>query len=321
MRTILFLVVALAGCDGGSPAPAGAPEVLQVFARERVDGELVPRLAYGDHPDIGDDDDRVVDAAVARDGQRLRVVLDQLLVGNDLEEVPCADGSWSRVPVGMDYDDVAACAADVSRCGGLCAGVGIQDQNGDGAFDDTRMIDGAAVLTCDGADVPLDRARSYYQPAGSQNLASAGADSLGPAVVIAAADGMPPGAHCGLAFSPDVVGKQGKPIADTSGIELEVEPFLVASSEPADQATDVETDAPVSVLLNAKLASVSVTATANGAAVAAAADISPDDDATALVTVTGGLAAGTTYVLTVSATDTFGDHVAGADLTFTTKEP
>src|SRR5688572_25481228 len=114
-RSIIPVAVLLVGCGGGPEVQGeGPPEVLQVLARERVEGDegvvLAARLAYGDHESVGEEDDRDVTEAVAWDGQRIRVVFDELLRGNFLEEIPCADGSWAQVPVGMTFDDVARCA-------------------------------------------------------------------------------------------------------------------------------------------------------------------------------------------------------------------
>src|SRR5688572_8888129 len=140
----------IAGCGDAEEAsssldPAGPPQILQVFARERVattddDGndvvELHPRLAFGNHERIDSElDDRSVGAAAAAGDQRIRVVVDELLRGNFLEEIACADGSWSRVPVGTDPDDISRCAGpDLRRCTGdfaVCLGaegpIGILD--------------------------------------------------------------------------------------------------------------------------------------------------------------------------------------------------
>jgi hypothetical protein len=365
MRTSIVLAVlgtSLVACDPSPTAgSAGPPEILQVFARERVmttddDGNDVvliePRLAFGDHPDIPkDEDDRQVTAAVARDGQRIRIVVDELLLGNALEEVPCADGSWSKVPVGMDFDGVARCAgADLSRCEGLCIGpngpIGILDANQDGAIDDTRMIEGAVTLTCDGAAVPLDPQRSYYQPSGTQLIPGGSVDALGPAVVIAAADGMPPGSHCAIAFAESIVDKQGERICaptaagctpgDTSAIGFTVEPFTLATSEPAHGATDVALTAPMSddatitIHWNAALdpdsVAPSVTVTADGVAVdGLAPTMSPDDAAAIDIAVPGGFKPATTYEVTVTGgaagiKDAFADTLDGdATITWTTK--
>jgi hypothetical protein len=341
-RSNAVIVAALAGCTGATSSdglePAGPPEILQVLVRERADGELVNRLAHGDHPDIGDEDDREVSAAVARDGQRIRVVFDELLRGNFLEEVPCADGSWSRVPVGADFDDVAACAgADLSRCRGICIGpdgpIGILDENGDGAFDDTRLIEGAATITCDGEPVVVDPQRSYYQPSGSQRLdtGSVGTDSLGPAVVIAPASGMRPGATCTIGFAAEVVDKQGERVGDTGDISFQVEPFVVHQSQPADGAEDVEltdpdsSDAVIAILLNAALdpgeLAGRIAITAGGVDLDDLETmVSPDDDATVLIPIAGGFAPATTYAVAISGVlDIYGDVVPDTTITFTTR--
>jgi len=352
--------IAVVACSDAS-GPSGPPRILQVFARERVPGvdddgnaviELEPRLAFGDHPDIAPDaDDRDVTAAVARDGQKIRVVVDRLLRGNDLEEVACADGTWSRVPNGATFDDVAACAGtDLSRCSGICVGangpVGILDENHDGAFDDTRLIEGAVILTCDGANVPLDLQKSFYQPSGDQLISagSVGLDSLGPAIVIAPQDGMKPNAKCGIAFASSVVDKADDTLCaptsdgagctpgDTSAIHFGVEPFLLASSEPADGAMDValtdeqSADATITVQLNAKLDDATVASaievTADGAPVTGLTPVvSDDDDAAVTIAIAGGFKAATTYSVTVTGIeDAYGDS-ADASVTFTTKGP
>jgi len=341
-RSIIAMLIFGSGCGGGPGDPLssdGPPRILQVLARERVavtddEGheavELQARLAFGDHPDIDvESDDRVVGEAVARDGQRIRVVVDELLRGSSLEEIPCADGSWSRVPAGTDIDDIARCAgADLGRCEAVCIGasgpVGILDANGDGAIDDTRLIDGAVALMCDGVAVPLDAGRSYYQPAGSQRIAggSVGTDSLGPAIALVPAEGMRPGAQCTLGFT-DVVDKQGVALCaaadggedctpgDTSAVRFGVEAFTLASSEPHDGATEVpltaedSKDASISILLNSELAPDTVGnaihVTAGGEEVEGLeVAMAEDDAATIHITVPGGFLAGTEYKVTIA---------------------
>jgi Bacterial Ig-like domain len=362
---LLGSIIAGAGCDdttttGGS---AGPPEILQVFVRERVPGKdpdgnpvinLLPHLAFGDHPDIPmkssahpDGDDRDVTAAVARDGQRIRVVVNELLRGNDLQEVACSDGSWSRVPDGTTFDDVADCSgSDLSRCKGICIGasgpVGILDKNHDGAFDEIRMIDGVVTLMCDGASVPIDPERSYYQPSGNQLIPSSGVEELGPAVAIVPAAGMKPNSTCNVTFASTVVDKKDRQICaptggnctpgDTSAIHFKVEPFLVATGEPADKAMDVpatdenSTDATIKVHLNATLDAATVAASivvkAGDTPVAGLTPmVSPDDDATIVMTVAGGFQAGTDYTVTIKGgaggvKDMYADQLA-ADTTLT----
>ncbi|MEM9491509.1 MAG: hypothetical protein AAGC55_20360, partial [Myxococcota bacterium] len=115
----------LLACDGSGAAsdlqPEGPPQIIQVFAVERsvsIDpgtgqemAQSASALAYGSHPDIERDPAvEPVTSAVAGPQQRLRVVIDELLRGNGLEEIACADGSYSRVPLGTDPDDIADCS-------------------------------------------------------------------------------------------------------------------------------------------------------------------------------------------------------------------
>ncbi len=137
--------------------PAGPPMIRQVFVEEKVEIQDTDRvrtgLAFGDHPQIKEaDDDREVTRAVASRSQEIRIVFDELLRGNPLEEIGCADGSFSAVPAGADPDDIAKCSGmgtELARCSGehaVCldaAGdpIGILDGNSDGAADNFRMID------------------------------------------------------------------------------------------------------------------------------------------------------------------------------------
>jgi hypothetical protein len=199
-------------------------------------------FGFGSHPQAGAEDAHAVTSAKATDN-KLRVVLDELVRGNDLEEIGCRanvdDDSYDRVPVGATPDDVARCAVaqDVlpSSCPGsnrlslcLCrldAGcptgtgraviakgesVGVLDIDQDGAADKTRFLLGAAGITCGAIDVPIDLDRSYWTPSGNQQRpALGGFDALGPAVVIVPLGALPAGQTCGLRFSPDVVDKDG----------------------------------------------------------------------------------------------------------------
>jgi len=230
--------------------------VRQVFVQEKVtsqSGAVRERfgLAFGDHPDIptaeqdaANGDDRVVQSAVARVGgeaARIRVVLDELVRGNDIEEILCDDESYSRVPVGTTPDDIAKCSgADLSRCDAVCIGpsgpIGIRDKNGDGAVDarsqsivdsrvtlpGLRMIDYgdgelAVSIICDGMRMPLARdevlgvGRSFYDPSGNQLIPyGTGVDGLGPALVLRPAPfGLRTGASCTVTFRPEVVDKDG----------------------------------------------------------------------------------------------------------------
>ncbi len=264
---------------------AGPPMVLQVFAQEKVisnSGNAVQRfgLAFGDHPDVpapeedaANGDDRQVTNAVAyRDGARFRVVFDEILVGNYIEEIQCADGSFSRVPIGTDPDDISRCAGpDLSSCEAVCIGpggpIGITDANEDGAVDPggLRMIDYgdgeiAASVVCDGQRIPLlgqvgeDAKRSFYNPSGNQQIpADTGVDGLGPALVLFTQFGLRTSATCTIQFRPEVVDKDDNRVCappggdvdddcpgdgDTEAIQFQVEPLSLAGFGIGDNDGD-----------------------------------------------------------------------------------
>ena len=264
--------------------PEGPPMVRQVFVQEMTNAQ--PRrerfqLAFGDHPDIplpdADPtwgDDRQVVNAIAFGTSRIRIVLDELVRGNDIEEIACADGTYSTVPPGTTPDDIKACAGPVEAlgdCTAVCIGssgpVGILDENEDGASDARRMREYApgelaVALECGGMNVTLDRERSYYQPAGNQllpaiDLASPNApdniNALGPAIMLVPQTGLRTGSACTVSFRPEVQDKDGNQVCappngdvsencsagDTSAISFTVEPLALRRSDPADGDTGV----------------------------------------------------------------------------------
>lgn len=273
-------VIAIAGCDDRTSAtelnPEGPPMVRQLIVSERVTttsdmGNPIVRVAaqfaFGTHPQYAEDGDLdgngEVIGAIARGNQQLRLVLDELLVGNNLEEIACADGTWSRVPLGATPDDISDCAGpELSRCTGefaVCVGdggpVGILDENEDGAFDDTRMLDGVVSLLCDGTDIPLDLQQSFYQPSGNQQIPAGplGINGLGPALVLVPTDGLRTGAQCTLDISDTVVDKDNIQICapdggdvtldcnpgDLSNVVFGVETLRVTGTDPTDGASNV----------------------------------------------------------------------------------
>jgi hypothetical protein len=144
----------------------------------------------------------------------LRIIFDELLLGNNLEELECNDGSFQQVPVGATPTDIANCTTppDVlpETCKGpnavcLCANdagctvttstsptplmytkgqpVGVLDTNGDGAADVFRFINGAVGLKCGAINVPIDLDEhgtssntefTYYNPSGNQQIPATG---------------------------------------------------------------------------------------------------------------------------------------------------
>ena len=166
----------------------------------------------------------------------LRVIMDELLVGNNLEEIACrgqvdAD-SLARVPLGATPEDIARCSGpddvlprtcpasnpkSVCICeldAGCAVGtkvvdmgmpVGVSDLDQDGAADETRMIDGAVGIKCGpslGITVPLNFDLSYWNPSGDQNRpAQGGFDALGPAIVLTPSRALPTNVECQLVFA------------------------------------------------------------------------------------------------------------------------
>jgi hypothetical protein len=245
----------VAGCTDYESAtslnPDGPPMVRQVRMKESYlvpgapgqPGTLSERrvFGFGTHPDAIEAEEHAVTSARVK-GQGFRVIMDELLIGNNLEEISCranVDGdAYSRVPLGATPDDIAKCstAQDVlpSTCKGplatcLCdldagctvttpmgtqmiakgAPVGVDDKNQDGSADDTRLINGSVGFKCGAITVPIDLDMSYWNPSGNQQPpAMGGFDALGPAIVLIPQRGMPSNIDCQLAFAPDVVDKQ-----------------------------------------------------------------------------------------------------------------
>jgi Bacterial Ig-like domain len=239
--------------------PAGPPMIRQVMLTERYTtpaGERLSRgvIAFGRHPDAeANEQHHVPSAAVAN--QRIRVVMDELLVGNYLEEIQCNaqvdEDDYSRVPLGATPDDIARCAVVAEQLARSCKGskavcvrasdgvpVGVRDELDagsqpykDGIADSTKMIEGAAGVVCtDNAAspsreirVPLDLERSYWQPAGNQQRpviddGLRGLFSLGPAVVMVPAVDLPTGLPCSVFFGDEVVDKSKlRPCAPPEG--------------------------------------------------------------------------------------------------------
>jgi hypothetical protein len=233
--------------------PEGPPMIRQVRLTEHrrdASGSIQESavFAFGTHDQAAMRDYPTLGAnsmtTVAVVEQKFRIVVDELLVGNYIEEIACRapvdDDAYDFVPLGTTPDDIAKCAVakDVlprscpgslehavcickieGGCGDTPQGgpVGILDVNQDGAADDTRMINGAFGIQCGDINVPLDLNNSYWNPSGDQNVpAMGGFDALGPAVVLRPTTNttppipgvMPTNSRCHLTVAPDVVDKQ-----------------------------------------------------------------------------------------------------------------
>lgn len=231
--------------------------LVEVYAVGEVTGLERSVFGFGTHPMARPDEQHVVTSAKAA-GNKLRIIMDELLRGNDLEEIECRyvvdDDAFARVPLGATPDDILRCAAAqdalASQCPGsnqrsvcLCkndAGcpsgtspggtpritpggesVGVLDQDQDGAVDHSRFIAGAVGIACGGLDVPIDLDRSYWTPSGNQQIsAQEGFEVLGPAVVVVPRGALPTRQECGVTFASDVVDKDGHQVCAPPGGDI-----------------------------------------------------------------------------------------------------
>src|SRR5450432_3689772 len=167
-------------------------------------------FAFGTFPGATADIDHPVTSAQAT-GQKLRIIMDELLQGNRLEEIQCRaqvndTNALSLVPDGATPDDIAACSVNADALDVSCHGdhavclcqiaagcstpvgvvaqghpVGVLDVNNDGAADNTTFKAGAVGIRCGTIDVPIDPDMSYWNPSGDQQVPAAGGyDALGP---------------------------------------------------------------------------------------------------------------------------------------------
>jgi hypothetical protein len=197
---------------------SGASETRKVFA-------------FGTQPTATAADEHAVTTAAANN-QSLRVIMDQLLRGNRLEQVECRDivgvdangnpTRFSDVTDDATPDDIAKCAVSdaalplscvganltcicqipptnpLGGCDGVAFGqpVGVLDNNGDGAADTTQLKPGIVSIACgpnNDIPVPVDPSMSYWNPSGDQLVpAKGGFDALGPALVLVPFGGILP---------------------------------------------------------------------------------------------------------------------------------
>lgn len=370
---LLVVVLASACSDVESSTelnPAGPPMVRQVILSERYKstaGEELDRLviAFGTHPDASTDQQHRVSSAQV--GTRLRVIIDELLVGNHLEEVQCEgqvdEDDFSRVPVGATPDDLARCSGSPEQLAKTCKGdkavcvradgvaIGIRDRFDaagqpykDGLPDVTRMIAGVAGVRCldttkappQPIDVPLDLAKSYWQPAGNQQPPVVqdglnGLASLGPAVVMVPLTDLPTSLSCGIVFGSTVVDKSGiRPCAppegdiskdctpgDTSLVEFTTEQMRLVSQTPTQDALNVSRTADITIRASAAFDPTVSVSSEPPAAFSAAP--SPDQPRVLVIHPTAPLAPSTRYVLSFALRDAYGlGPVTPATVSFTT---
>lgn len=372
--TALLVVAQASACSDAESStelhPEGPPMVRQVILSERYltsAGEEMTRLVigFGSHPDADASEQHRVSSALA--GNRIRVVMDELLVGNYLEEVLCDgqvdDDHFSRVPVGATPDDLAKCSGSPEQLAKSCKGdkavcirgdgvaIGIRDRFDaagqpykDGLPDVTHMIAGVAGVRCldttknppQPIDVPMDLARSYWQPAGNQQRPIVedglrGLASLGPAVVLVPEGDLPTSLSCGIFFASSVVDKSGiRPCApedgdlsndctpgDTARVEFTTEQMRLTSQTPLPEALNVSRTADIVARASAAF-DPAVQVTSEPPATFSVAP-STDQPRHLIIRPTVPLLPATRYVLTVPLRDVYGlGPLAPATLSFTT---
>ena len=237
----------------------GPPMVQQVFADmffERNNRAVLDQaIIFGSHPDFPDPTGTPLEIAGAA-ANEIRVVFDELVLGNSLEAVECADGNltsdyWNKeqelypIPLGATPDDIADCAGEpqalLGRCTAVCVGpngvvdnatglpIGILDSDPvDGAADrlslfpyekndeDNDLDDELGVtITCDGVNIPIDTARSFWDPSGNQQIPAATGSShraIGPVLVLFPQNGLRTGSTCTLSFRDEVTDVDGNTV-------------------------------------------------------------------------------------------------------------
>lgn len=347
------------GCDSPKSSedlnPAGPPMIRQVLITENVTTGGITRalegqLAFGKHEDkFFEDDDGIVNTAITLPSQEIRIIFDEILRGNRLEEVECADGSYSVIPDGTTPDDISDCAGTAVNCKKVCIDtttnniIGVKDDDDNKSADSFRMrdynpdpkiIELGVMLKCDGVDVPLSQEFSFWSPSGNQTFPSNPILSyrgLGPALIIKpeAATGLRSGAKCNITFRDDVtdydnnvicapangIPKEGCDEGDTSKVSFSTEVLTLESSIPSDEAVDVSSSDKGSIVLvfnaniDTEIAANFISLTANGTDVAITPKFQANDPRSILISFTEPFEAGAKYELKI--TSDFADVLGG----------
>ncbi len=265
------------GCDapktGTALEPEGAPEILQVFVTERVAGAAGLGLYYNANEDyFAEDgtqcgtvlseengDDCLVTNAVADATQKIRIVFDELLAGDTVEEffcacagetgdTPCPNNILASLDPTMCADNPNTNADEGSRW---------EDKNGDGLPDRARLLGGVVIVTCDDVDVyTTGPADGFYNPSGNQQIPVAtGLAGLGPALVITASGGLRTNADCTIKLAATVTDKEGTPVPSlpSTAATFHTEAMALLSSTPENNATGVARNVSPNLQFNSTL--------------------------------------------------------------------
>ena len=349
------LAVGLLGCS--APAsntdlrPEGAPEILQVFATERVDGAAQLGLYYSGNADYnaidvkggatagtgdgcGDDyndngDDCKVETAVADTTQKFRIIFDELLNGSSVEAFVCAcNGDMAMCP------NMVTASIDPSQCqdnpntSSNEAGRWL-DVNNDGMPDKARLIKGIISFDCGGPLYTSTEADGFYNPSGNQLIPVAqGLAGLGPALVITASQGLKTDSDCFITVGSAVKDKQGNDVPALPATAIfHTEALAVLTSEPKDAATGVKSNSGIVLQFDALIDEASTTGvilrekTGAVAVADAVVAVAADDKTKVTISHATNLKLNTAYEVVVPATikDIWGGAAAAHPIiTFTT---
>lgn len=320
--------------------PEGPPEILQVFV---IDGDGTSKLAYGDHPDItgraedppdlvpshADQAGPVENAVVS--GNRIRIVLDELLRASTVEQFVCACAAGGCTTIGHTFDGTevdpeacTSCADDPATPLPLNETGRCSDANLDGVPDDAILQAAVVTLSCQVADVVSGENDGWYNPSGNQQIPTQlGTNALGPALVLNPPL-LPTNADCTVVIATSVVDKDGVAVPAVNAT-FHTEPMLVIASSPPDGASGISTvDFTAAITFNTELDGASagnVTVDVGGTDVPGTAMLDPMDPSTILWTPAAALTADTDYTVTVetTVTDVFGSALPAVHtFTFTT---
>ena len=393
---VALMTVALVGCsestEKGKLRPEGPPDILEVFMQEVIgdpaEGNLEFNIAYGcgdprtidcapeaitrdwssadqprtklccDRQLYHRNDDGFMSAAVIGAGQKIRIVVDELLQGQTVEQFVCG---CADPPEGTDVNCQGGPSAslDPLNCEDnpnteISEASRFSDKNLDGVPDKTDLLPGIVEIYCDGLSQSWFNLaeEGWYNPSGNQqvpaNVTDSSAtliilewESVGPALVLQTAQNpLPSNSDCHIRMHESTEypirdgmtemvmaarDKDGEVVPEPSDFMFHTEPMRVTASMPQRNATNVApTLAQITVQFNTKIAPASITGIVvtdmAGATVAGTATVSMDGT-TFQFDPTADLAPSTRFTVTVNTTvtDTFGAAIPAAfTFSFTT---
>lgn len=87
---------------------------------------LSPVFAFGTHPQVTSEDQAHPVTSAKAVSNKLRIIVDELLVGNYLEEIQCRapvdNDAYDIVPLGATPDDIARCSVAKDLLPSSCPG-------------------------------------------------------------------------------------------------------------------------------------------------------------------------------------------------------